>query len=365
MDPALYDIPRLAAATGLEESLVRYYERSFPEFLPAKAPVGDRSVYPAEAVEVFQSLHRMLRLEGLSVPEVKRRFRREQAQTRIRLNYARVLVVASGKGGVGKTNAALNIAIQLERRGLKSIVFDADFGLANVHVLAGVSPTRSLVDVARGNATVGEALAEGPEHIGIVAGGSGVLDLADLRPEQRQSLIEGLQDLERCADVIVVDAAPGISANVLDFVRVSDDLLLVVTPDLLSVTDAYGFLKAMVHRGIRVPVRILVNQVRSTAEAADVFVRLETCARRFLSIEVESLGYVFRDANIQAATAAQSPVSVCFPSSKASRCYARVAGELSGARAPVAKTASTFAKLLRSCREAEPAGIEKTRNGSE
>src|SRR6185369_6115684 len=177
-----------------------------------------------------------------------------------RTSQCRVIAVTSGKGGVGKTNITVNLALALSRKGLKVLLMDADMGLANVDVLFGIIPKHTLVSVLNGQKTLKEIIVEGPEGVRIVASGSGgVQELADLNESQRNKFLQALMELQHESDVILVDTGAGLHRNVLAFAIAAEEVLIVTTPEPTALMDAYGMMKVL-HREKKDPViRVLVN----------------------------------------------------------------------------------------------------------
>lgn len=246
-----------------------------------------------------------------------------------RTRTAKVITVTSGKGGVGKTSVSVNLAIQLSRLGKRVVVFDADFGLANIEIMLGMRPKYNLADVMYHGKKIRDVITYGPENIGFISGGSGIHELTNISRDQVFSLIHKLEDLDRLADIIIVDTGAGISDTVLEFVAASEEVLLVATPEPTSVTDAYALMKVLNRRTAykldRTTVRLVANQVREEWEAEELFEKLGAVARRFLDIEVEYLGAVPYDKNMQRAVMHQNPVSVCRPDTKSARALKRIA----------------------------------------
>ena len=158
-------------------------------------------------------------------------------------HLARVITVTSGKGGVGKSNISLNLAIQLSKLGKKVVIFDADFGLANIEVMLGIRPGYNLSDVIFKGKNVNEIITSGPGNIGFVSGGSGVNELINLNSDQIHLLVNVLYELDNIADIIIIDTGAGISENVMEMILSSSEILLVTTPEPASITDAYALLK--------------------------------------------------------------------------------------------------------------------------
>ncbi len=243
---------------------------------------------------------------------------------------ARVITVTSGKGGVGKTSLSVNLAIQLGRLGKRVIVFDADFGLANIEIMLGIRPKYNLADLMYRGKSIEDIITYGPENIGFISGGSGINELANLTRDQVFSMIHRLGELDRIADVIIVDTGAGISDTVLEFVAASEEVLLVATPEPTSITDAYALLKTLnkkaSYRPDKTVVKMVANQVRGEREAAELFEKLGVVVGKFLDIEVEFLGSVPYNKNMQRAIMRQAPVSISDPESDSARAVRELAG---------------------------------------
>lgn len=242
---------------------------------------------------------------------------------------AKVITVTSGKGGVGKTSLSVNLAIQLARMGKRVVIFDADFGLANIEIMLGLRPQYTLADLMYHGKEIGDIIMRGPENIGFISGGSGIRELSNVSRDQVFSLIQKLDDLDRQADVILIDTGAGISDTVLEFVAASEEVLLVATPEPTSVTDAYALMKVLDRRTAfrqdRSVVRLVANQVREEWEATELFEKLGAVARKFLDMEVEYLGAVPYDKYMQRAVMRQDPVCISHPEARAARAVKRMA----------------------------------------
>lgn len=244
-------------------------------------------------------------------------------------NNARVITVTSGKGGVGKTSISVNLAIQLQRMGKKVIVLDADFGLANIEIMLGVRPQYNLSDLMFRGKDIKDIITYGPEGIGFISGGSGIQEMANLTREQVFQLINKMYDLDRLADVIIVDTGAGISDSVLEFVAASAEVLLVVTPEPTSITDAYALLKSMnassSYKPAKTSVKMVANQVRNSRDADKLFDKLGVVVNKFLNIEIEYMGGVPYDTNMQRAVVRQEPISMTTPNSAAAKFIQKMA----------------------------------------
>jgi len=243
---------------------------------------------------------------------------------------ARVVAITSGKGGVGKTNLCVNLALALAERGQRVILFDADLGLANVDIVMGIAPEWNLSHLVRGQRTVHEILAEGPGGVRIVPSGSGIRDMADLPPPARARVLEGLGELESLADWLLVDTGAGLSENVLAFLKASDEVLVVTTPEPTALLDAYGVIKSFSAERPKAIVRVVVNQATDEDDAAQVHERLRAAAAQFLHFPILPLGFVVRDAAVSQAVIRQKPLLIAYPQSQAARCIRAVAAALGG-----------------------------------
>jgi len=239
-----------------------------------------------------------------------------------------VIAIASGKGGVGKTNLTANLAVALASRGLRVCVLDADLGLANLDVLLGLSPARSLRDVMRGEHTLEDVLVDGPAGIRIIPAASGYEELTRLGPDDQLRLLAEVDGLEESVDVLLVDTAAGISANVLYFTAAAADALVVITPEPTALTDAYALIKVLATRYGRREFLVAVNMAAGQADAEAAFRRLARVAERFLRVRLEYQGYVPYDDALPRAVREQHPVILAAPGSPASQALAALAGRL-------------------------------------
>jgi flagellar biosynthesis protein FlhG len=241
----------------------------------------------------------------------------------------RIIAVASGKGGVGKSNIAINIALGFAKLGKSVVVLDADLGLANVNVILGVIPRYNLYHMMRQQKTMREIITDTNYGIQIVAGASGFSKIANLTEEERRSFILELSSLGQ-ADILVIDTSAGVSNNVLDFVAAADDAIVVTTPEPTAITDAYGIIKIIATEinNPRLSLKLLVNRVASVTEAKKVSDRVVNIASQFLNIKVDYLGYIYEDLHVQQAVLRQKPFLVTDPHCKASLCIMNVVGRL-------------------------------------
>lgn len=245
---------------------------------------------------------------------------------------ARVITITSGKGGVGKSNTAVNLAVQLSQRGKKVIIFDADFGLANVEVMFGAMPKYNLSDLIYRGKQIQEIITPGPMDIGFISGGSGISGVSNLSRDQIAFLIHNLKNLDSLADVILIDTGAGISDSVLEFVVSSPEVILVMTPEPSSLTDSYSLLKAL-HRNPnfqkeKASIKVVSNKVTTEEDGCMIFEKLNTVVSQFLDGNLLYLGMVPMDMAIDKAVRQQTPVALTKPEAKASKAFETLADNL-------------------------------------
>lgn len=249
-----------------------------------------------------------------------------------RQTAARVITVTSGKGGVGKTSIAVNLAIQMQRRGKNVIILDADFGLANIEVMLGIRPQYNLADLMFRGKTLNEIITRGPEGVGFISGGSGIQELARMTKEQVMYLTQKLVELDSMADVIIVDTGAGIADNVLEFVTASSEVVLVATPEPTSITDAYALLKALNRRAgfsrEHTSIKMISNRVGSEAEGRSLYEKMSVVVDKFLNIQPEFLGIIPQDDMISRAVMVQKPITMAYPNAPAAKALQTIAGKL-------------------------------------
>jgi len=263
---------------------------------------------------------------------------------------ARVLAFVSGKGGVGKTNLAVNVGIGLAATGRRVLLVDADLGLANVDLVLGQRPRGDLGHVIEGRMALREVVEEGPGGLRWIPGASQMPRLAHLSARRREQVLEGLAGLETEHDFLLLDAPAGVGADVLALARQADELVLVTTPEPTALMDAYALLKTAAASGAESlgEVRLVVNLVAHRRDAERVHRRLSEAAGRFLGVPVGLLGYVFCDGHVGRAVQKQQPVLLAYPHSQASWCVKRLVGSLlGGRRAEASEDSGFFERMVR------------------
>lgn len=241
---------------------------------------------------------------------------------------ARVVTVTSGKGGVGKTNITVNLAIALSKMGLRVVILDVDFGLANIDVLMGLTTKYTLVDLIRGERNIFEVLTDGPNNVKFLSGGSGVEELLQLDRRQLGNFISNIALLDKLYDVILIDTGAGLSRNVMSFIQAADDVILVTTPEPTAITDAYAVVKMISKKDKHKTVKVIVNKAESQKEATDILNKLSLVSERFLAFKLQKLGYILYDDFVTKAVKQQKPFCLSYPRCHASQQIMELAGNL-------------------------------------
>lgn len=326
-----FSIKQVVEKTGLEESDIRFYEGVFKEFLTFTEMGLDKNDFSEDHILILQRIKELIYKRGLTVHEVKRELKtsvkdiRERTAAPVRgANYARVIAVTSGKGGVGKTSTVVNLAVTIAQTGRKVAIFDADLGLANVHILMGVKPRFNLAHLIQNNFSLDDVMTKGPLDIQIVSGGQGVREMANLNEEQRRTLLRQLDKLEREVDVLLVDTGAGISENVLRFAQFADEVIAVTTPNIAANADCFSIIKILLEMDPNSKIGVLTNQARDMYDAKNVFNKLDTAARKVLNYELNDLGYIVDSEHMRIASEQRRPVVFAFPHVPVTRCFQQV-----------------------------------------
>ena len=240
-----------------------------------------------------------------------------------------MITVTSGKGGVGKSNTAINLACQFRKLGQRVIILDADFGLANIEIMFGTVPKHNLCDFIYQGKSITDIITWGPMDIGFISGGSGIAGLSNLSRDYLNYIIQNLARLDAIADVIIIDTGAGISDAVLDFLVASGEILVVATPEPTSITDSYSLLKALNSHSRysreESGIKVVANKVSSVEEGEIMFNKLNSVVNRYLKLPITYLGAIPQDSHLEAAVMQQMPVSMQSPSSKSAKAYEKMA----------------------------------------
>jgi flagellar biosynthesis protein FlhG len=264
-----------------------------------------------------------------------------------RAPLARVVAVTSGKGGVGKTNIAANLAICLASLNKRVLLLDADISLANVDIVMNIRKNFDISHVLSGRKQMQEVIQTGPAGVQVICGASGLDRLADISEGDRRRLLQHLSRLQEETDTILVDTAAGISSSVLNFCLASDHVLVVTTPEATAMTDAYGMVKVLVRRRYQGPISVVVNMARDLAEGKRTYQRIATVARRFLQRDLYFAAVLPRDERLLAAVRSRRPVVLAYPKSQISGSLAMLAARLTHGQDRTEPATGFFRKVIR------------------
>ncbi len=328
---------KAAGFLGLEPARFRFLETCCEDFLSASRLAFPRS-YTSADLKILAAANR-LHEQGLSPGALKAQLARMLVEP---LGWnggsgvacapvaqaPRLIAVASGKGGVGKSNISLSLGAELVGAGFKTAVLDADLGVANVHLLAGVKVGSTLRDVITGACEIEDIIARAPGGPDIVPGSSGIYELANLSAPRRRMLLEALKRLGSLYDTVLVDVAAGVSGAVLDFVCAADFVIVVTTAETTAITDAYALIKLSLERNAYCKIGVVANRVRSAREGTAALRRISRCVQRFLGKSVIELGCVWEDSRVRRAVNERVPFVLAYPESRASAAIRKLADSL-------------------------------------
>lgn len=245
---------------------------------------------------------------------------------------ARVITVTSGKGGVGKSNTSINLAIHFKKMGYRVIILDADFGLANIEIMFGAIPKHNLCDLIYQGKNIKDIITWGPMGVGFISGGSGIAGMSNLNKDYLNYIIQNLVELDSLADIIIVDTGAGISDSVLEFLVAGGEILLVTTPEPTSITDSYSLLKALSrhprYNRETTSIRMIANRVLKEEDGRNLFQKLNAVVERYLKMPISYLGSIPQDDKLLRAVMQQTPVSLQSPTAKSSLAYEEMAHKL-------------------------------------
>lgn len=259
---------------------------------------------------------------------------------------ATILAIASGKGGVGKTNIAANLGICLAASGKKVVLFDADMSLGNLDVLMNFTSKYNISHVLNGQRTIDEVIHCCEDGLEIICGASGIEDLAELSEFQRRRLISELTKLQSRNDAIIIDTAAGISKSVVAFCLASDHALIVTTPEATAITDAYAMIKVLVGNSFAGRISLIVNMADSAASGRKIYQQVASVARRFLDAEVDCAGVLVWDERLRRAVRMRKPVVLAYPHSKITSSIVALAAKLAEGMAVRADNESFLRRIV-------------------
>jgi flagellar biosynthesis protein FlhG len=251
-------------------------------------------------------------------------------QSNSRTTRGTILAVTSGKGGVGKTNVVINLAASLARLGHRVGIIDADFGLGNVDVLLGLTPTHHVGHVLTGEKNIADITIQGPLGVKIIPAGSGVRELTALNAVQWRRFHKIIQAVSAELDFLLIDTAAGVSDNVVDLLQLAERVLVVTSYDPAAIVDAYAMIKILTTTGGKKDIGIVVNAARDADEAGLVFRQIDIAATKFLDRSLRFDGYIVSDPGVREAVLGQRPIVEHLPQAPASRCFRILASRLAG-----------------------------------
>jgi len=241
----------------------------------------------------------------------------------------RIISVTSGKGGVGKTNIAINLGLAYAKIGKSVVIIDADLGLANANIILGTTPEYNLYHVIRKKKHMRDIIIETNYGVKLVAGASGFSEIANMTEEDMAKFQKELYELAN-TDIIIIDTSAGISRNVLSFLEASDEVVVVTTTEPTSIADAYGIIKTVAKEidNCDINLKLIVNRVASAQDSKEIAERIIHIASQFLNVKVEYLGFIYNDDAVFDAVSRQKPFFVYAPSSKAASCLKHIVAKL-------------------------------------
>ena len=240
----------------------------------------------------------------------------------------RVIAITSGKGGVGKTNLAVNLAVALQMAGKKVLLIDADIGMANVNVLMGRVTNRSLVDLLEDEIELEDVVEEGVQGVKYISGVAGIEAALNVNRSEQRKIHRKLGRCSELADIIIIDTGAGLSRYVIEFILAAHEVLLVTTPEPTALADAYAVVKAYSKYAKKRSMQLIVNRIRDEEECHEVTERLNQTTQKFLKLSVGCLGYVYEDRAVRDAVKNQEPFLLRKPNSSASLCVKEIARSL-------------------------------------
>lgn len=240
----------------------------------------------------------------------------------------RVIAITSGKGGVGKTNLAVNLAVALQMAGQRVMLIDADIGMANVNLLMGSVTNRSLIDLLKDGVRLEDVIEDGVAGVKYISGVAGVEAAWNLNRAQQKKLHKKLGLCSELADIIIIDTGAGLSRNVIEFVLAAEEVILITTPEPTALADAYAVIKAYTTYTDRRNIKLVVNRIHEEDECDDVVEKLNQTTQKFLGLPIDCLGYIYEDKAVREAVLRQEPFVIANQNSPAARCIMELANSL-------------------------------------
>ncbi|KXZ39787.1 flagellar biosynthesis protein FlhG [Alkalithermobacter thermoalcaliphilus JW-YL-7 = DSM 7308] len=260
----------------------------------------------------------------------KNSYKAEQLRSDIQDKEPRVICVSSGKGGVGKSNFTLNLALSLRKKGHKVTIIDADLGLANIEILLGITPKLGLLDLTKNNINIEDVIVDGPLGIQIISGGAGISEVVDLPLNELNKILNSIYLLKEKTDFILIDTGAGISKSVMSFLSASDEVIVVITPEPTAVTDGYALIKVAIREDSNKKINLVVNKCEDENEALFAYEKIKIASKKFLNFDVGYLGYICNDKNVQMSVKSQIPFYINAPNSTATNNIDEISNKILG-----------------------------------
>lgn len=257
--------------------------------------------------------------------------------------HTMIYSVVSGKGGVGKTNFSINLAIKLRQEGKRVLILDADIGMNNVNILLGIAADLTLSEVINGEARFRDIIIKGPEGVDLICGGTDLFLMESLHTSEQEEIIKSLEEFGEY-DIIIIDNGAGINKHSLTFSSFADEIILVTTPEPTALTDAYRVVKANSLYDVRPRVKVVINQIANINQGQESFNKLQATSQKFLNVDLGLLGFIFHDARVNKSIMEQRPVVLKYPKSLASENIGTISKIILGESLGIADTGS-FKKL--------------------
>ncbi len=267
---------------------------------------------------------------------------RADRQATVSTSNTRIITIASGKGGVGKTNFTINLGILLQKMGYKVLIIDADLGLGNVDIMLGLSSPYNLSHIVFNGIDIQEVIIEGPSGIMILPGGNGLLELANLKPRQLDKFIRELTKLESMVDIILIDTGAGLSANNIKMILAANEVILITTPEPTSLMDVYGVVKIVSKIDRNRHFNLVMNKVDNINEANNNIKNIQKAGKRFLNVEISTLGLLDNSSIVSKSVKDQRPFVLDYPHSKISKQLNSIVNSLTGAERGERMTIKTY-----------------------
>lgn len=254
---------------------------------------------------------------------------RNMVKERKNTQSVKIYSIISGKGGVGKTNISVNLAIKFQQMGKKVLILDADIGMSNANILLGVDNVLSILSVLKGEADLEDIINPGPEGIDLITGGVDLFFMEDLDNEKQKEILNTLKGLGDY-DIIIIDNGAGINKQSLTFTTFAHEAILVSTPEPTAIMDAYRVMKAISLYDLKDKLKVIINQIEFISQGEEAYNKLLKTSNQFLSLELENIGFVFSDLRVNKSIMKQNPIVLEYPNSLASKNIAQISKVLSG-----------------------------------